>query len=74
MGKILNIQPVTRIEGHARITVHLDESGNVEDARMNLMSLRGFEKFIEGRPAEEVPRIVNRILRNLPVDASPCIQ
>jgi F420-non-reducing hydrogenase large subunit len=61
MGKILNIQPVTRIEGHARITVHLDESGNVEDARMNLMSLRGFEKFIEGRPAEEVPRIVNRI-------------
>ncbi len=61
MGKVLNIQPVTRIEGHARISVHLNDDGNVEDAFMSLMSLRGFEKFIEGRPAEEVPRIVNRI-------------
>jgi len=61
MGKVLQIQPVTRIEGHARISVHLDDSGNVENAYMSLMSLRGFEKFIEGRPAEEVPRIVNRI-------------
>ena len=61
MGKVLNIQPVSRIEGHARISVHLDDDGNVEDAFMSLMSLRGFEKFIEGRPAEEVPRIVNRI-------------
>jgi len=61
MGKVLNIQPITRIEGHARITVQLDDAGNVQDAYMSLMSLRGFEKFIEGRPAEEVPRIVNRI-------------
>jgi len=61
MGKVLTIQPVTRIEGHARISVHLNDDGNVEDAYMSLMSLRGFEKFIEGRPAEEVPRIVTRI-------------
>ena len=61
MGKVLTIQPVSRIEGHARISVHLNDAGNVEDAFMSLMSLRGFEKFIEGRPAEEVPRIVNRI-------------
>ncbi|MEJ2057740.1 MAG: Ni/Fe hydrogenase subunit alpha, partial [Desulfofustis sp.] len=61
MGKVLQIQPVTRIEGHARISVHLNDDGNVVDAYMSLMSLRGFEKFIEGRPAEEVPRIVNRI-------------
>jgi F420-non-reducing hydrogenase large subunit len=61
MGKVLQIQPVTRIEGHARISVHLNDSGNVENAYMSLMSLRGFEKFIEGRPAEEVPRIVSRI-------------
>ena len=61
MGKVLQIQPVTRIEGHARISVHLDDDGNVEDAYMSLMSLRGFEKFIEGRPAEEIPRIVTRI-------------
>jgi len=61
MGKVINIQPVTRIEGHARIAIHLDDNGNVSDAFLHIMSLRGFEKFIEGRPAEEVPRIVNRI-------------
>jgi len=61
MGEVLTIQPVTRIEGHARISVHLDDDGNVEDAYMSLMSLRGFEKFVEGRPAEEVPRIITRI-------------
>ncbi len=61
MGKVINIQPVTRIEGHAKIAIHLDDDGNVSDAFLHIMSLRGFEKFIEGRPAEEVPRIVNRI-------------
>ncbi|WP_457574399.1 Ni/Fe hydrogenase subunit alpha [Desulfolithobacter sp.] len=61
MGNVINIQPVTRIEGHARIAIHLDNDGNVSDAFLHIMSLRGFEKFIEGRPAEEVPRIVNRI-------------
>lgn len=61
MGKTINIQPVTRIEGHASIAIELDDNGNVQDAKMHLMSLRGFEKFIQGRPAEEVPRIVNRI-------------
>lgn len=61
MGKVINIQPVTRIEGHASIAIELDDQGNVHDAKMHLMSLRGFEKFIQGRPAEEVPRIVNRI-------------
>ena len=59
--RTINIQPITRIEGHARITIQLDEAGNVADTRLNIMALRGFEKFIEGRPAEEVPRIVNRI-------------
>lgn len=61
MGKTINIQPVTRIEGHASIAIELDDDGNVSDAKMHLMSLRGFEKFVQGRPAEEVPRIVNRI-------------
>jgi F420-non-reducing hydrogenase large subunit len=61
MGKRINIQPVTRIEGHASIAIELDDNGNVQDAKMHLMSLRGFEKFVQGRPAEEVPRIVNRI-------------
>ena len=59
--RTINIQPITRIEGHARIAIQLDDDGNVADTRLNIMALRGFEKFIEGRPAEEVPRIVNRI-------------
>lgn len=61
MGTVLNIAPVSRIEGHAKIAIHLNDAGNVEDAFLHIQSLRGFEKFIEGRPAEEVPRIVNRI-------------
>ncbi len=61
MAKVLNIAPVSRIEGHAKIAIHLGDDGNVEDAFLHIQSLRGFEKFIEGRPAEEVPRIVNRI-------------
>lgn len=61
MGTVLNIAPVSRIEGHAKIAIHLNDDGNVENAYLHVQSLRGFEKFIEGRPAEEVPRIVNRI-------------
>jgi F420-non-reducing hydrogenase large subunit len=57
----ITIQPVTRIEGHARIGIKLDASGNVAEARVHIMSMRGFEKFIEGRAAEEVPGIVTRI-------------
>ncbi len=61
MSKIINISPITRIEGHASIAIQLDDSGNVQDAKVHFMSLRGFEKFVEGKPAEELPRIVNRI-------------
>jgi F420-non-reducing hydrogenase large subunit len=61
MSQVINIQPITRIEGHASIGIQLDDSGNVADARVNIMSLRGFEKFVEGKPAEELPRIVSRI-------------
>lgn len=61
MAQTLTIQPITRIEGHAAVHITLDDNGNVADARLNIMSLRGFEKFIEGKPAEEVPRIVSRI-------------
>ena len=61
MERVITIQPVTRIEGHARIAIHLNEEGEVADTRVHVMGMRGFEKFIEGRPAEEVPKIVNRI-------------
>lgn len=61
MGKIINIQPVTRIEGHAKVAIHLDDAGNVADTRLHIQTLRGFEKFVEGRPVEEMPRIVCHI-------------
>jgi F420-non-reducing hydrogenase large subunit len=61
MGKTLTIQPVTRIEGHARVTIQLDDAGNVADTKFHVHSSRGFEKFCEGRPAEEMPRIVCHI-------------
>ena len=57
----LTLEPVTRIEGHAKITVDLDEEGNVKDTKLHVMEFRGFEKFLQGRPIEEVPRIVPRI-------------
>jgi len=61
MGKTLTIAPVTRLEGHAKITIKLDDAGNVEDTKVNVVELRGFEKFCIGRPAEELPRIVTSI-------------
>ncbi len=61
MASVINIAPVTRIEGHAKIAIHLDDHGDVAQAYLHIHSLRGFEKFVEGRPAEEIPRIVTRI-------------
>jgi len=61
MGKTLTIQPVTRIEGHAKITIQLDDTGNVSDTQFSVIELRGFEKFCIGKPVEEMPRITTRI-------------
>jgi F420-non-reducing hydrogenase large subunit len=61
MGKTLTIQPVTRIEGHAKINIDLDDAGNVSDARVSVIELRGFEKFCIGKPVEEMPRITTSI-------------
>ncbi|MFQ6082637.1 MAG: Ni/Fe hydrogenase subunit alpha [Candidatus Aminicenantia bacterium] len=61
MGKTLVIQPVSRIEGHAKITIQLDDTGNVSNARVNIVELRGFERFCIGKPVEEMPRITTRI-------------
>jgi len=61
MTNTIVIQPVSRIEGHAKVTIQLDETGNVRDTRVNVIELRGFEKFCIGRPVEEMPRIVTRI-------------
>ncbi|MDX9834249.1 MAG: Ni/Fe hydrogenase subunit alpha [Desulfobulbus sp.] len=61
MAQVVTINAVTRIEGHARIRIRLDDSGTVDDARVEITALRGFEQFVVGRPAEEIPRIVSRI-------------
>ncbi|MFQ6050841.1 MAG: Ni/Fe hydrogenase subunit alpha [Candidatus Hydrothermarchaeota archaeon] len=60
MKKIV-IEPVTRIEGHAKVSLFLDDKGEVNDARFQVMELRGFEKFLEGYRVEEMPRITPRI-------------
>src|ERR1700751_5687470 len=67
MGEIITIEPVTRIEGHAKITVHLDDSGEVEEAFFHVQQLRGFEKFAEGRPFHEMPSLMARICGICPV-------
>jgi len=61
MGQTLVIQPVSRIEGHAKITIQLDDAGNVTDTMVNVIELRGFERFCVGKPVEEMPRITTRI-------------
>ena len=61
MSKTITIAPVSRIEGHAKVTIQLDDAGNVADTRVNVVELRGFEKFCVGRPVEELPRIVTSI-------------
>jgi NAD-reducing hydrogenase large subunit len=63
----ITIEPVTRIEGHARITIHLDEQGAVARTQFHVTQVRGFEKFTEGRPYYEMPGITARICGICPV-------
>ena len=67
MAKRILIEPVTRIEGHAKISIHLDAEGNVSDAEFHVVEFRGFEKFCEGRPYAEMPSITPRICGICPV-------
>jgi len=57
----ISIDPITRLEGHGKIEIFLDDQGEVADAYFQIPELRGFEAFCVGRPAEEMPRITNRI-------------
>ncbi|MFE4107588.1 Ni/Fe hydrogenase subunit alpha [Almyronema epifaneia] len=67
MANTVIIDPVTRIEGHAKISIFLDEAGNVDDARFHVVEYRGFEKFCEGRPFTEMAGITARICGICPV-------
>ncbi len=59
--KVITIDPITRLEGHGKISIFLDDSGEVERAYFQVPELRGFEKFVQGRPAEDMPQITSRI-------------
>jgi F420-non-reducing hydrogenase large subunit len=65
--KTIRIDPVTRLEGHGSLTLKLGKDGNVKDVQFNVNSTRFFEKFLEGRPMEEAPRISPRICGICPI-------
>ncbi|MGQ9575004.1 MAG: Ni/Fe hydrogenase subunit alpha [Thermoguttaceae bacterium] len=61
MVRRITIDPITRLEGHGKIDIFLDEQGDVQRAYFQVPEFRGFEKFAEGRPAEDMPQITSRI-------------
>lgn len=65
--RTIEISPVTRVEGHGKVTIHLDKHGQVDDARLHIVEFRGFERFIQGRLLWEVPVIVQRLCGICPV-------
>ncbi|HLN01632.1 MAG TPA: Ni/Fe hydrogenase subunit alpha [Bryobacteraceae bacterium] len=65
--KRITINPVTRIEGHAKITIHLNDDGRVASTQFHVTQVRGFEKLTEGRPFYEMPGITSRICGICPV-------
>ncbi|RLF59388.1 MAG: Ni/Fe hydrogenase subunit alpha [Thermoplasmata archaeon] len=65
--KTITIDPITRLEGHGKINIFLDDKGNVENAYIQIPELRGFERFSQGRRAEDMPQITSRICGVCPV-------
>lgn len=65
--KRITIEPVTRIEGHAKVTIQLDDAGKVSRTEFSVTQVRGFEKFTEGRPFYEMPGITARICGICPI-------
>jgi len=67
MSQTITIEPVTRLEGHGKITIHLNGKGEVEDAHFHVTQVRGFERFSEGRPFYEMPSLMARVCGICPV-------
>jgi len=67
MGQKLTIEPVTRVEGHGKVTIHLDDDNNVVQSRLHIVEFRGFERFVQGRPYWEAPVLVQRLCGICPV-------
>jgi F420-non-reducing hydrogenase large subunit len=65
--KVIRVDPVTRLEGHGSLTLKLGKNGKVKDVQFNVNSTRFFEKFLEGRPMEEAPRVSPRICGICPI-------
>ncbi|MBN2613038.1 MAG: Ni/Fe hydrogenase subunit alpha [Bacteroidales bacterium] len=67
MGQKITIEPVTRVEGHGKVTIHLDNEGNIAQTRLHIVEFRGFERFVQGRPYWEAPVLVQRLCGICPV-------
>ena len=65
--KCITIEPVSRVEGHGKVTIQLDDQGHVSGAEFHVTQIRGFEKFTEGRPYYEMPGITARICGICPI-------
>lgn len=71
-GRRIVIEPVTRVEGHGKVTILLDEAGRVTQARLHIVEFRGFERFMQGRPYWELPVAVQRLCGICPVSHHLC--
>ncbi len=67
MSKKITIEPVTRVEGHGKVTIKLDNLGRVTESRLHIVEFRGFERFVQGRPYWEAPVLVQRLCGICPV-------
>ena len=70
--KRIVIEPVTRVEGHGKVSILMDENHRVEQARLHIVEFRGFERFIQGRPFWELPVLVQRLCGICPVSHHLC--
>jgi coenzyme F420-reducing hydrogenase alpha subunit len=66
MARTMEVNPVTRIEGHAKVSIELDDAGKVVDATLQVLEFRGFEKFVEGMQVELMPTLTTRICGTCP--------
>jgi len=67
MSNKITIEPVTRVEGHGKVTIYMDEQNNVRESRLHIVEFRGFERFVQGRPYWEAPVLVQRLCGICPV-------
>jgi NAD-reducing hydrogenase large subunit len=71
-GRKIVIDPVTRVEGHGKVTIRLDDAGRVQQTRFHIVEFRGFERFIRGRPYWEAPVVIQRLCGICPVSHHLC--